>query len=63
MIQSSGLKLKNNIQTVHYILKYTQTVYNDFVQHRIWDQCIIATPGKSGLVTTNNGTSTGTVSS
>ena len=31
MVQSSGLKLKNNIQTVDYVLKYAQRVYNDFV--------------------------------
>ena len=58
MVQSSGLKLENNIKTVYYVLKYARTVYNDFIQRGIWDKCINATPGKSGLLSTNPGTGT-----
>ena len=44
MVQSSGLKLENNIKTVYYVLKYARTVYNDFVQRGSWDEYINATP-------------------
>ena len=46
MVQVSGLKLKNNIKTVYYVLKYACTVYSNFVQQGIWDQYIHATPEK-----------------
>ena len=42
--------MKNNIKTVNYVLKYAHTVYNNFVQEGIWDKCINATPGQSGLL-------------
>ena len=50
---STGLYLKNNMKTVDYALNYAHTFYNDFVQRRIWDKCINATPRQSGLLTTN----------
>ena len=49
-ILSTGIHLENNTKTVDFVLKYSQTVYNDFVQKGMWDKCINATPGQSGLL-------------
>ena len=47
---STGINLENNMKIVDYVLKHTHTVYNDFVQKGMLDECINATPGKSGLL-------------
>ena len=48
-----GINLKNDMKTVHYVLKYARLVYNNFVQKGEWDKCINGTPSQSGLLTTN----------
>ena len=50
---STGVHLEINMKTVDYVLKCARTVYNDFIQKGMWDKCINATPGQSGLLTTN----------
>ena len=35
---------------IDYLLKLAQTVFNDFVQRGLWDKCINATLGQSGLL-------------
>ena len=48
-----GMNIKNDMNTVNYVLKYARICYSDFVQKGAWDKCINATPGQSGLLTTN----------
>ena len=50
---STGLYLENNMKIVDYVLKYTFTVYTDFVQRGIWDKCVNVIQGQLGLLTTN----------
>ena len=45
--------MKNDMNTVNYVLKYARICYSDFVQKGAWDKYINATPGQSGLLTTN----------
>ena len=47
---STGMHLKNNMDSATYVLELARTVYNDFVQKGLWDKCINATPGQSGLL-------------
>ena len=54
LMLSTGLHLNNDVDLVDYVLKYAQIVYNDFVQRGMWDKCIYATPGKSGLLSIND---------
>ena len=44
---------------VDYVLKLARTVYNDFVQRGLWDKCINATPGQSGLLSVTDMVSEG----
>ena len=48
-----GMNMKNDMNTVNYVFKYARLCYSDFVQKGAWDKCINATPGQSGLLTTN----------
>ena len=47
---STGVHLKNNMDSAVYVLELARSVYNDFVQRGLWDKCINATPGQSGLL-------------
>ena len=38
------------MDSIDYVLTLARTVYNDFVQRGLWDKCINATPGQSGLL-------------
>ena len=48
-----GMNMKNDMNTVNYVLKFARICYSDFVQKGAWDKCLNATPGQSGLLTTN----------
>ena len=49
---SPDVHLKNNMDSASYVLELACSVYNDFLQRGLWDKCINATPGQSGLLAT-----------
>ena len=40
---SAGVHLKNNVDSVDYVLELARTVFNDFVQRGLLDKCINVT--------------------